>query len=255
MLIGILPDEKRKREVSAEEGVIIADSRNLSGYFECNIQTGKNIEETFEALTRLILAQPQFCHKCQKEFTFELFLNHPCYTTGDVLSTGVEKVELKKVEFLKETLKLIEHSLKSREFSQDSGLAFEVLVKMLSLYYEKYSKEFEKFLERIKRLEDYDENKYPYSEILKIVYGDDEYRQQFYPKRRRNFKDRERYPYPYVFKPPEPPDDLALAPGAQLRHPPKKKDPEEIINCQYCGRKLTKEEQLTHSCKKKPKNK
>ncbi|GAH58286.1 unnamed protein product, partial [marine sediment metagenome] len=29
-------------------------------------------------------------------------------------------------------------------------------------------------------------------------------------------------------------------------------DPEGEVNCQYCGRKLTKEEQLTHFCKKKP---
>ena len=61
-------------------------------------------------------------------------------------------------------------------------------------------------------------------------------------------------PYPYIFKPPYPPDDLALAPRTQLRQPPKKKDIEEKIHCQYCGRELTKEEQITHSCKKKPKN-
>ncbi len=45
----------------------------------------------------------------------------------------------------------------------------------------------------------------------------------------------------------------ALAAQAQLRQPPKKKDSEEKINCQYCGRELTKGEQLTHSCQKKPK--
>ena len=70
-------------------------------------------------------------------------------------------------------------------------------------------------------------------------------------KRRDN--DDDRYPYPYVFKPPSPPDDLSLAARAQLRQPPKKKDSEEKINCQYCGRELTKGEQLTHSCQKKPK--
>jgi len=62
----------------------------------------------------------------------------------------------------------------------------------------------------------------------------------------------DRYPYPYVFKPPESPDDLALAPRVQLHASPKKKDPEEKIICQFCGRELTKEEQFTHSCKKKP---
>ena len=62
-------------------------------------------------------------------------------------------------------------------------------------------------------------------------------------------------PFPYIFNPPKPPDDFAMAPRVQLHTSPKKKDPEEKIPCQYCGRELTKEEQFTHSCKKKPKNK
>ena len=62
----------------------------------------------------------------------------------------------------------------------------------------------------------------------------------------------DRYPYPYVFKPPESPDDLALAPRVQLHASPKKEDPKNEMYCQYCGKKLTKEEQFTHSCKKKP---
>lgn len=64
--------------------------------------------------------------------------------------------------------------------------------------------------------------------------------------------DDDRYPYPYVFKPPSPPDDLALAALAQLRHPPKKKDSEKKVHCQYCGMELTKEERVAHSCRKKP---
>ena len=43
-----------------------------------------------------------------------------------------------------------------------------------------------------------------------------------------------------------------MAPQVQIRAPLKEKDREEEIVCQYCGRKLTKEERLTHSCKKKP---
>ncbi|MBY9008952.1 MAG: hypothetical protein KGD74_03690 [Candidatus Lokiarchaeota archaeon] len=58
--------------------------------------------------------------------------------------------------------------------------------------------------------------------------------------------------YPYIFTPPNPPDDFEIAPQSQLRAPLKEKDPEEEIYCQYCGKKLTTEEQITHSCKKKP---
>ncbi|MHA1479510.1 MAG: Rab family GTPase, partial [Promethearchaeota archaeon] len=56
MLVGILPDDEYIREVSTEEGVKIAKSRNLNGFIECNLKTGKNIEKVFEDLTRLILA-------------------------------------------------------------------------------------------------------------------------------------------------------------------------------------------------------
>ena len=57
---------------------------------------------------------------------------------------------------------------------------------------------------------------------------------------------------PYIFTPPNPPDDFEMAPQVQVRAPLREKDPEEEIYCQYCGRELTKEEQFTHSCKKKP---
>ena len=60
------------------------------------------------------------------------------------------------------------------------------------------------------------------------------------------------FPYPYIFNPPRPPDDFAMAPQLLIRPLLKKKEPEEETYCQYCGRKLAKEEQLTHSCKKKP---
>jgi len=63
----------------------------------------------------------------------------------------------------------------------------------------------------------------------------------------------DRFPYPYIFTPPKPPDDFAMAPQLQLHAPLKEKEPEDEVNCQYCGMKLTKEEQLTHSCQKKPK--
>ena len=79
--------------------------------------------------------------------------------------------------------------------------------------------------------------------------------QEFFKKfRKRDDDDDPRFPYPYIFKPPKPPDDLALALGVQFHTSPKKKDPKDEIYCQYCGRELRKEEQLTHSCQKKPNN-
>jgi len=60
------------------------------------------------------------------------------------------------------------------------------------------------------------------------------------------------FPYPYIFKPPEPPGDLKGAPQLQPHAPRKVKDTEEDIYCQYCGRKLTKEERFSHNCRKSP---
>ena len=71
-------------------------------------------------------------------------------------------------------------------------------------------------------------------------------------KRARKKYGGDRFPYPYIFTHPRPPDDFAGTVQVQLRAPLKEKDPEEEIYCQYCGRKLTKEDQTTHSCKKKP---
>ncbi len=59
------------------------------------------------------------------------------------------------------------------------------------------------------------------------------------------------FPYPYIFKPPEPPGDLGVETQAQgLKS--KVKDPEDKSYCQYCGKELTKDEQFTHNCRKKP---
>ncbi len=60
-------------------------------------------------------------------------------------------------------------------------------------------------------------------------------------------------PHPYISTPPKPPDDFAAATHVQVRAPLNERDPEGDVNCQYCGKKLTEDEQITHSCKKKPK--
>jgi small GTP-binding protein len=49
-----------EREVSSEEGIQIAKSRNLEAFIECSSKTGENVEETFEALTSLMLQKSDF---------------------------------------------------------------------------------------------------------------------------------------------------------------------------------------------------
>ena len=68
----------------------------------------------------------------------------------------------------------------------------------------------------------------------------------------RDRDDRDRSPYPYIFTHPRPPDDFAPAAQVQVRTPLKEKIPENDVYCLYCEKKLTEDEQITHSCKKKP---
>ena len=87
------------------------------------------------------------------------------------------------------------------------------------------------------------------ADFLKLIGG------KITRKKRDDNDDDDYFPYPYIFTHPRPPDDIAMAPQVQVRAPLKEKDSEEEIYCQYCGMKLTKEEQITHSCKKKPEQK
>ncbi|MFX0019014.1 MAG: roadblock/LC7 domain-containing protein [Promethearchaeota archaeon] len=66
------------------------------------------------------------------------------------------------------------------------------------------------------------------------------------------FDDDDFFPFPYIFKPPGPPGDLGAESQSQIKIPIKKK-PESKIYCQYCGMELTKDEQFSHNCRKKPK--
>ncbi|MFX0167546.1 MAG: Rab family GTPase [Promethearchaeota archaeon] len=54
VVVGIVPEFDEERQISAEQGIKIAKSRGVDGFVECNPRTGENVEETFEALTRLM---------------------------------------------------------------------------------------------------------------------------------------------------------------------------------------------------------
>ena len=60
-----------------------------------------------------------------------------------------------------------------------------------------------------------------------------------------------RYPYPYIFKPPEPPGDFGMSVQLQVNKF-MEKEPENGTNCPYCGMKLTREEEISHNCRKSP---
>ncbi len=55
IVVGGKADLAENREVSAEDGIKIAKSRNVDGFIETSSKTGENVERTFEALTILML--------------------------------------------------------------------------------------------------------------------------------------------------------------------------------------------------------
>lgn len=61
----------------------------------------------------------------------------------------------------------------------------------------------------------------------------------------------DRYPYHYVYKPPEPPGDIKIVPLLQVDKPIEKELGNENV-CPYCGRILTRDEAFSHNCRKRP---
>jgi small GTP-binding protein len=55
IVVGGKADLIDDREVTGDEGINIARSRAVDGFIECSSKTGENVEETFDALTRLMM--------------------------------------------------------------------------------------------------------------------------------------------------------------------------------------------------------
>jgi predicted regulator of Ras-like GTPase activity (Roadblock/LC7/MglB family) len=60
------------------------------------------------------------------------------------------------------------------------------------------------------------------------------------------------FPYPYIYKPPNPPGAPGTVTQLQVKKSTEKKPKNEIV-CQSCGLTLTEEERVSHNCRKKPK--
>ncbi|MEJ2294661.1 MAG: GTP-binding protein [Candidatus Lokiarchaeota archaeon] len=55
IVVGGKADLADSREVTASEGIKIAKLRGVDGFIECSSKTGENVDESFQALTRLML--------------------------------------------------------------------------------------------------------------------------------------------------------------------------------------------------------
>lgn len=55
VVVGNKADLEDARVVSGEEGIEFAKSKGVDGFIECSAKTGENVEEVFDALTRLMM--------------------------------------------------------------------------------------------------------------------------------------------------------------------------------------------------------
>lgn len=60
VVVGGKADLADQREIDSQEAIEISKSRDLDAFIECSSKTGENVEETFEALTRLMLQRSDF---------------------------------------------------------------------------------------------------------------------------------------------------------------------------------------------------
>ena len=59
-------------------------------------------------------------------------------------------------------------------------------------------------------------------------------------------------PYPSIFKPPSPPDDIGVSPNVQRNDSVEHEDEDEVeLFCRYCGSKLAMDEHYCSVCGKK----
>ncbi|GAH57353.1 unnamed protein product, partial [marine sediment metagenome] len=74
---------------------------------------------------------------------------------------------------------------------------------------------------------------------------------KFFIERNRLKRDGNFYPYPYVFKPPEPPSDIGVATNVQLTKPVAEEEFDVELFCRYCGSTLAMDERFCSVCGKK----
>ena len=55
IVIGLISNSDKEGRISAEEGIEIAKSKGVDGFIECAVETGENVEKSFEALVALML--------------------------------------------------------------------------------------------------------------------------------------------------------------------------------------------------------
>ncbi|MFX0076465.1 MAG: zinc-ribbon domain-containing protein [Candidatus Hermodarchaeota archaeon] len=69
--------------------------------------------------------------------------------------------------------------------------------------------------------------------------------------KRGDYSDEGDFPFPYIFKPPKPPDDIALAGEPQSKEPETKQVLVYETYCKHCGAELPKGQTICHVCGKK----
>jgi len=242
LLVGNKLDLEKSRVVTKEEGILTAKKYSLSGCVEASSKTGKNVEKVFDALIRLLLTNEGY----QIDQGEELLSIEDKDPLPDMRYSKNIKRDKGDIKFLEEKL---DNSIDNveRNIKRDKGdikfLEEKLDIKFLEEKLDNSIDNVERMMALILRIPDLvDQSFATVNQKLSILES------QIKDLKKKRDENDEDTPYPYIFKPPEPPGDFAMAPQVQIHTPLKEKDPEEDTYCQYCGMELTKEEQFTHSC-------
>jgi len=291
LLVGITSDEKNKRQVSVEDGKEIAKSKNLNGFIECNLKTGKNVEKAFEALTRLILAdiknnikkthkwvenssRSYLKLKKKKKKSFPKTSSKPAMPPPHPPPEGLA-LTLQDIKSNQDQITNILSIIKRYWQLQNSRIiAFTLVQGKDTILYSTDNKNISVDVGRIRSSWNSMNAQFimisgvKYSVILNtpnifivnsigskdyiVLAKDDEYTYIFHvePNGEPTLEDTPNAAKRLSEGLSNHLSELNLRLRAigQARAPLKKEDREKEVHCQYCGRKLTKEEQFTHSC-------
>lgn len=253
MLIGTkLELAEDQREISTEQGKLIAKKYNFSAFAEVSAKTGQNVNLAFQTLVEITLADAMRRRDKKKKKGVRRPLP-PFPSTPDSLDDSLKKLlnavpGIKAVAFVStEGLPIAVALPQEVDETKIAAMVAALLSLSKSAIIEMQKGDFDQL--HIRGSEGY---------LLVIKAGPDAILMISVDKDEKlglilsDFKNRfPGTPFPYIFNPPKPPDDLDAAGQAQELRMKPPDDSEFIRFCKHCGAPLDEGVSVCPNCKKK----
>ena len=262
--VGLKSEFVEDREISVEEGIKIAESRGLDGHIVCNTKTGENIEELFEGLTKLMMQNRGFeASKKKINKASKKKINKEDKQRDNLFETKFMEGGMESVDTLDDLLKKLLGAIpevKAAAIVSTEGLPiasalpqgidetkFAAMIAALFSLSEKAINEMHKGEYDQLNIKGTSGNLLiqpagPNAILAVLTTTKFKFNGEYY-----GF---DRFPYPYIYNPPHPPDDIEPALQAQRKIPKEKEEPQTEHDCPYCGFKLPKGQNYCPICGK-----